>query len=57
MYVSLGLILGVEAGVVQVSFCTDDNELKLVRIGATCTCTCISISITNSETLCNSNRP
>ena len=31
MYIPLGLILGVEAGVVQVSFCTDDNELKLVR--------------------------
>ena len=31
MYIPLGLVLGVEAGVVQVSFCTDDNELKLVK--------------------------
>ena len=31
MYIPLGVVLGVEAGVVQVSFCTDDNELKLVR--------------------------
>ena len=47
MYIPLGLIVGVEAGVVQVSFCTDDNELKLVREK--------SYSISNSHTWCNCN--